>query len=374
MPNPFHYGAPATGEHFLGRSAELDALVTRMRSGINVVVLSPRRYGKTSLLLRAEEQLGAGRPKAAVIHVNVFLCRDLTTLAGRLVSAAYHLPGARWARSRAGLGEFVRRLRVRPVVELDDSGKPRFGFNAGLVATEADEVITSVYELLASETGRPAALVLDEFQSITRHGEHLPFLFKGLSDSFPTVSLVVAGSQRHLMERLVVHEGAPLYGMAQRISLGPIPDAEWIPYLAGRAEAGGKRLDGAAAARVLELAGPVPNDIQHLAFESFEVAAGAISADDVTEGMRRAVEHDSGLYAERVTRLSPGQLRVVVALAVQDREHIFTGAFAREVGLASGQSVRKAIDVLAEDETVVLRDGRWCVGDPFLATWLRQAA
>lgn len=64
---------------------------------------------------------------------------------------------------------------------------------------------------------------------------------------------------------------------------------------------------------------------------------------------------------------------MLVALSSGDRRPIFTGAFAREVGLASGQSVKKAIDALAEDETVVLRDRTWCVGDPFLAAWLRRA-
>jgi hypothetical protein len=53
---------------------------------------------------------------------------------------------------------------------------------------------------------------------------------------------------------------------------------------------------------------------------------------------------------------------------------IFTTTFAREVGLAGSQSVKKAVDALAEGETVVLRNGRWVVGDPFLGAWLRRSA
>lgn len=373
MSNPFHYGAPATGEHFIGRAAELDALVGRMRSGVNVVVMSPRRYGKTSLLLRAEERATRTRPRPAIVSTNVFLCRDLATLAGRLVSGAYHVPGARWGRARQGVAEFARRLRVRPVVEFDDAGRPRFGFTSALAQGDADALIADVYELLSSLEDRPAVLVLDEFQAITRHGEHLPFLFKGLSDQYPGVSLVLAGSQHHLMEKLVIHEGAPLYGMAQRLSLGPIPPGEWIPFLQRRAAEAGRPMAAGAAEMIWDLAGPVPNDVAHLAFEAFEAASEAIGPAEVGLGMTRAVEHDSSLYAERTTRLSPGQLRVLVALAGSSPEHLFSGAFARSVGLATGQSVRKAIDALSEDETVVWRDGRWEVGDPFFAAWLRQA-
>jgi AAA+ ATPase superfamily predicted ATPase len=371
--NPFHYGAPATGEHFLGRRTELDALVTRMRSSINVVVMAPRRYGKTSLLLAAERRLTQGRPKAAVVSTNVFLCRDLTTLASRLVSATYHVPGARWGRARQGMTEFLRRLRIRPVVEIDDSGRPRFVFSTTLAAGDAEAVIADVFSLLTAAEDRPVALILDEFQAITRLGGHLPFLIKGLSDEHPGISLVLAGSQHHLMEHLVVGEGAPLYGMAQRLSLGPIPTEEWLPFLPRRAAAGGKTITDQGTRGILDLAGPVPNDIQHLAFEAFESAADVIGPAEVDEGMRRAVDHDSSLFAEKVSRLSPGQLRVLVALSSGEDDHIFTSAFARRVGLASAQSVRKAIDAMAEEETVVLRDRRWRVGDPFLASWVRRA-
>ncbi len=372
--NPFHYGAPVTPPHFVGRSAELEALVSRMRSGVNVVVLSPRRYGKTSLLLRATERMAAGRPKAALVSTNVLVCRDLATLAGRLVSGLYDLPGARWARAREGVVDFLRRLRVRPVVELDDSGRPRFSFTPGFAPADADAVLSDVYALLAHEsTSRPAVLMLDEFQAITRHGAHLPALFKGLSDEHPGVSLVLAGSQRHLMERLVVDTGAPLYGMAQRLSLGPVPDDELRPYLEARAASGGRPMGPGAADAVLALAGPVPNDVQHLAFEAFDVATDRIGVDQVDAAFRRAVDHDSSLFAELVSRLSPGQLRVLAAVAIDAERPIFTAAFAREVGLAGSQSVSKAVDALADDETLVLRAGRWSVGDPFLGAWLRRA-
>ena len=130
-----------------------------------------------------------------------------------------------------------------------------------------------MYGLLAEEAAkRPAVLVLDEFQAITRYGDYLPSLFKALADAHPRVSLVLAGSKRHLMEELVIHNQAPLFGMAQRLSLGPIPPAEMEAFLRQRAAGAGKPFEDTAAAHLLDLAGPVPNDIQHLAFEAYEAA------------------------------------------------------------------------------------------------------
>ncbi|MHB1930048.1 MAG: AAA family ATPase [Acidimicrobiales bacterium] len=370
--NPFHYGTPVSGPQFTGRRTELDALMARMRDGINVVLVSPRRYGKTSLLQAATARLTAGRPTGAVVGVNLLRATSLARFAGLLTHGAYHLPGARWARTRQAVPEFLRRLRVSPSVTFDASGNPRFGFEGALVSADAAAVLAEVYALLAEESARrPAALVLDEFQALGRLGPDLADNLKGLADEHPSVSLVLAGSKRHMMERLVLDAEAPLFGLAQRIALGTIPDEDMLPYLRQRAAAGNKPMDDGTARYVLQLAGPVPNDIQHLAYDAFEAAGDRIDRATVDEGMARAVGHDAALFAEAVGRLSPGQARVLTAIATDPPAEPYSTAFARAAGLATGSSVRKALQPLLENDDVLERDGRLAVADPFLAAWLR---
>ena len=120
-------------------------------------------------------------------------------------------------------------------------------------------MIADLYRLPSQEaTRRPAPLILDEFQAITDHGAHLPNLLKALADEYRQVSLVVAGSKRHLMEQLVTTESAPLYGMAQKIALVPIPDDEMKAYLRRRATKGGKPMDKDTAALIIGNAEPDP--------------------------------------------------------------------------------------------------------------------
>ncbi|MGH9094357.1 MAG: AAA family ATPase [Acidimicrobiales bacterium] len=371
--NPFHYGTPAEGEHFTGRRAELDALVSRMRNGINVVLISPRRYGKTSLHRAAQARLRRSRSAAAIVEVNVLRSTSLAGLVGLMTAGAYHVPGARWSRARQAVPEFLRGVRVTPTVTFDPAGRPRFGFDADIRTPDAEAVLADVYGVLAGEAERrPAALILDEFQAITRHGPHLPDVFKALADAHPRVSLVLAGSRRHLMEEMVLHRQAPLFGMAQRLAVGPIPDTEMTAYLRERATAAGKGLDDETAAYIVGRAGPVPNDIQHLAFDAWEMSGLRIDHAAVDRAMARAVDHDAGLYAESLARLSPGQGRVLAALATDPPEEPYSAAFARSVGLASGSSVRKALQPLLHNEDVIERAGRLTLADPFFAEWLRD--
>lgn len=371
-PNPFHYGTPAVAEYFTDRELELEALVSRIRNGVNVVLLSPRRYGKTSLLLKAEAELERDPTPAAIVRTNLLRARDLPALAADLAAAVYRLHGARWHGARQAVPGFLRRLRLRPNVTFDDQGHPRFGFDPGLERPDSDRIIEDLYALIADEAQRrPAALVLDEFQAVTDLGAHVPNLLKALADAHPRVSLVLAGSKRHLMERLVTIQGAPLYDTAQRLALGPIPDDVMVTYLSSRARAAGKPMDDTVAQLVVHMAGPVPNDIQHLAYEAFELAGGEIDNEAVTAGLAQAVAHEASTYAEAFARRSPGQRRVLVALASDVKRHPFSQDFARSVGLAGSNSVKKAIDALADDEVVAERGDRLAVVDPFFAAWLR---
>jgi hypothetical protein len=129
-----------------------------------------------------------------------------------------------------------------------------------------------------------------------------------------------------------------------------------------------------AAEHLLALAGPIPNDIQQLAYEVFNVAARRIGIDDVERGLRTAVQHEATLHADRFEALAPGQRRVLSELAITPTNEPYAASFARLVSLATAGSVRRALEALIADELVSSRDGTYRVANPFFAAWLREAA
>lgn len=118
----------------------------------------------------------------------------------------------------------------------------------------------------------------------------------------------------------------------------------------------------------------MPNDIQRLAYEAFNLSAGVIDDAAVNTGIEQAVAHEASAYADLLGRRSPGQRRVLVALAVGTERSTFSAAFAHSAGLAGGNSVKRTIDALEADELIVRHDRTWRIADPFFAAWLRPAA
>jgi len=369
--NPYSYGGPVSGPHFIGRDAEVADLVSRMVTGISVVVTAPRRYGKTSLIDRAAELVREDH--GAVISVNLMHCPGLDTFASCLVAGAYATEGGRVRRARQGLPELVRRLRVQPALTLDDTGKPRFTFG-GLAERDAIVVLDDVYAILSSLAAQqPAVLILDEFQAVGELGGGLAPALKALGDQHPKVSLIVAGSRQHLMDALVLSRGAPLYNMAERLALGPIDERVMVRYLVGRARHGAKDMTEAAAERICELAGPVPYDIQRLAYEVFDRAGDRIASSDADDGMSGVIRREDPNFTDGFSRMSIRHRRVLVGIAVRGRVgQPYTAEFAREVGYAGPPGVRRAIEALGAHEAISERQGALVVADPFFAEWLRR--
>ena len=369
--NPYSYGGPVSGPHFIGRDAEVAQLISRMANGVSVVVTAPRRYGKTSLIDRAAELVRKDR--GAVISINLMHCPGVDAFAGRLVAGAYAAQGGRVRRARQGLPEMLRRLRVQPAITLDDGGKPRFLFG-GLAERDVIGVLDDIYAILAAlGHERPAVLILDEFQAVGELGGGIAPALKALGDQHPKVALVLAGSRHHLMDALVLSHGAPLYNMAERLALGPIDERVMIRYLTARARHGTRHMTDEAARRICELAGPVPYDIQRLAYEVFDQAGDEIRGGDVDGGMSAVLRREDPNFADTLSRMSIRHRRVLVGIATRRRvDQPYTAAFAREVGYAGPPGVRRSIEALAADETIVERQGGLVVADPFFAEWLRR--
>jgi hypothetical protein len=159
--------------------------------------------------------------------------------------------------------------------------------------------------------------------------------------------------------------------MAEHLALDVLPVDVMTSFVVRRCRAGGKEMPRSVAQLLVSLAGPVPNDVQHLAYEVFDVAGASVTEADVHRGLQRAVEHEAGLHADRFEALSPGQRRVVAELALQPSAQPLSAEFVRAVRLANSSSVRKALEALLADELVVVRAGEHRVADPFFAAWLR---
>ncbi len=368
--NPFRYGAPVEAASFCDRAAELDALTGRMGDSIHAFVLSPRRYGKTSLLLEALRRFRKAGGRGG--YANLLLCTTEAEVAGVVLTAVVREVLRPVGRTRHTLEDVVRHLRAAPTIDVGPDGNVSISLQPATGAERWYEVLEDAVALLERAGERhPAALVLDEFQQVAEIGpKGLGGAFKALADQARDTSLVFAGSRLSVMERLTRARGAPLLGMGETFDLGVVPEDEMSAHLVGRARQGGKRLARADARALYRRADAVPNDVQWLAHAAFEVAGDTIDEAAIDAGLASIVRRQAGFFAERYESLAPSQQRIVRELARSPREKVYAKAFLDAVMVANANAVTTALRALAEQE-IARRDGRrWRLASPFFRAWL----
>jgi len=368
--NPFRYGAPVEAASFCDREGELEALTGRMRSGIHAFVLSPRRYGKTSLLLEALRRFRKGGGRGG--YTNLLLCTTEAEVAGVVLTAVVREVLRPVGRTRRGLEDVVGHLRVAPQIELSPDGKVSLTLHPAIGTDRWYEVLEDAIGLL-ERTGerRPAALVIDEFQQVAEIGpKGLGGAFKALADQARGTSLVFSGSRLSVMQGLTRGRGAPLLGMGETFSIDVVPEDDMSAHLVARAKRGGKRLTRADARALYRRADGIPNDVQWLAHAAYEAAGDTIDSQAVEAGLASIVRRQAGFFAERYESLAPSQRRVVRELARSPREKVYAKAFLDAVMVANANAITTALRALAEQE-VVRREGRqWRLASPFFRAWL----
>jgi hypothetical protein len=370
--NPFRYGAPVAGESFCDRRDELAALTGRMRSGVHAFVLSPRRYGKTSLLLEALSRFRRRGGRGG--YANLLLCTTPDEVAAVVLNGVVREAMRPVGRARQSLEEVIRRLRVTPTVKATPDGGISLSFDPSVGSARWSEVLEDAGGLLEEAAERrPAALVLDEFQQVAEVGEHgVGGAFKALADQVRHASLVFSGSHLSVMERLTVGRGAPLLGMGETFRLGVVPEQEMAAHLVERTASAGKVLSEATARELYRRADGIPNDVQWLAHGAFEAAGRSktITSKTVEAALTAVVNRQAGMFAERYEALSPAQRRIVRELAKGPVEQVYAKVFLDRVRVANANAVTTALRVLADREFVRRGEARWQLASPFFRAWL----
>jgi uncharacterized protein len=372
--NPFMYGALALDEAFTDRKDEIAELVADVRSGQDVVIVAPRRYGKSSLVWRVQQELVAEGVLTA--HVNVMTTPTKEKLAEKLAKTIHEDVASVLDRALEKTTGVFRGLRITPKMTLDPTtGSLSFGFDAGERPADVDETLERLLQLpgeLGADRGRRVALILDEFQEVVDIDPNLPKLMRSVFQEQPEVAHVYLGSKRHMMEQIFNDENEPFWRSAKRMELGVIAPDQFRGYIAERFRAAGKDIDEAGLARILELTRGHPYATQELCYFTWAATGDGepASLEEVEAGLAGVLRSEHAHFSLLWESCSAGQRVVLEALAAEPGRP-YTEDYRRRHNLRTATRVQKALGALTKRELVAKgRGGNYVVVEPFFAEWL----
>lgn len=374
MLNPFTFGALVFEDAFANRTAEIRELTADMRNGQDVVLLAPRRYGKTSLVLRAASE--AARRGVLVAYCDLMR----TPTKHRFAAALAKTIVDDLSSPKDGLLErassLFRGLRVRPTIEVDaDDGNVRFTFEPTRRAADIDDTIERLLELpgeIAADRGRRAVLVFDEFQEVIRLDEALPNTMRAVFQTQPEVSHVYLGSRRQVIESIFSDRNEPFWRSAKQISLGRIPPAELAAFVGERFGLTDRAIDPDALDLLAEITDGHPYAAQELAYFTWELVplGHAAHVADVRQALRQVLRAEHNNLA-RVWEGATQNERLVLLALHEEPGGVYAQEYRTRHGLPAAASVQRAVAALERDDILErMPEGGWRIAEPFLEEWI----
>jgi hypothetical protein len=373
--NPFRYGALALDDSFADREAEVQELKFDVLNGQDVVVFAPRRYGKSSLVWRAMQQLLA--EGVLVAYVNLMTTPTKEKLAEKLAAAVYESIASPLARAKERALAPFRGLRISPTITVDpEEGAYSFSFGVDHSPPDIDATLERLLELPAELGGAPGnrvALILDEFQEIEMVDPALPKLMRTIFEQQPEVARVYLGSRRHLMERLFNDENEPFWRSAKKVELGVIAPERFRGFIVRHFQRTRKAVDGDVVDALLERTLGHPYATQELCYFLWEQTPfdGTATTADLELALAAVLRSEHAHFELRWDAASAVQKLILEALA-REPGRPMTNAYRTRHGLPSVSAIQAALRALVERELVVKEaDGSYRISEPFLDRWIQ---
>jgi hypothetical protein len=376
--NPFVYGEIVTAGAFADRETERAKLAADLEAGQKVFLISPRRYGKSSLIRRVMQTLA--RRRMLTIEVTVAASSSyvgfLESYAQALVTADTPV-----GRLRRWVRELLDAVRPELRIEANPAGDTSvaLGFPAVRTARDTARLAAEVFALparIAAARKQRLAIALDEFQAITAFdGGSVEHALRAAVQNQREVGYVFAGSEPSLMERML-EPRRPFYKAGPVLRLDKIDTAVFAEFIESRFSAAGTRPEEDIGAAIVELAGNVPYDIQRLAHETWDdvKAAGrkTVGVDDLHRSLIRLLGEHHTMFEEAWQRLTLAQRAVLRALVLEQGREILSADVRARHRLAGASSVQSALQALTREDIVMKEEGRYVVIDSLYREWVAR--
>lgn len=365
--NPFVYDDPLPPGELVDREEEAARMLALAEGGHNTRLSAPRRYGKTTLLLKVLHD--ADRAGLHTVYVDFYRALTVAEISRRIEEAyarSLRGPLERWVTTT--MRSWRARVRVAPGgvgAELE---------HAGEAGTQRLANLLDLPKRVFERDGVRTVVVFDEFQDFLRAQGEIDGLFRSkIQFHRDEASYVFAGSEPGLLAALFGDRRRPLFDQARPLDLGPLADADIAGYVDARFAASGRDA-GEALDGLLDLARGHPQRAMLLAHHLWERTPRGARADaETVETVLETVDRETRERFEQTwagLARAPNQRKVLAALAAGD-ETLYNKRTLARFGLDKG-AAESALRPLVASGEVVRTDAGPLVVDPLLERWLRR--
>ena len=371
MGKAFVYGMSVGGDNFTDRIEETKRIKLDFENGINVILISPRRMGKTSLVKKVISEMNT--PEIKVVYMDIYDCRCEYDFYNRFAETMMKSTGNQLEQ----VMENIKRFLVRVSPKLSFSPEPNSEFSVSLGITPRDyspEEILDLPERIAKEQGIRIVVCIDEFQQIGEFADSLTVQkrLRGVWQHHQHVSYCFFGSKKHLMENIFQSRRMPFYQFGEMLHLKCIPTEYWVPFICSRFEKYGKKISEEYAARICHTVKNYSSYVQQLAWNVMAETEIEVNEESFTEGFNALLEQNSSLFIQQTEGLTTYQLNFIRLLCNGIHSGFNTQSVVEQYSLGSKSNVDRIKKCLIDRELITIEKEGVFLADCVFELWFKR--
>lgn len=368
---PFIFGVATSGDNFTDREKETARLLSNFKYGVNTVLISPRRWGKTSLVQKVCHL--AQSDKVKVVYLDIFSCRSERDFYDAYVSAILKNTSSKLDEWLENAKLFLSRISPKISLGIDPMTDFSISLEMNPKSNDIDEIL-QLPEKIAQKKGYSIVVCIDEFQQIAEFKDSITFQkrLRSIWQLQKSVSYCLFGSKKHLMNELFEKKNLPFYKFGDAIYLQKIGTPDWIDYICGRFEATGKYISKELAEKICQRVDNHSSYVQQLAWLIWIHTDKVATEQDFEVAYQDIIDQNTPLFEKQTESLSTYQMNFLRAIIDGVHSEFTTQEILQKYQLGSSANVSIIKRALVKKELIEIEKHQVVIPDPVMEVWLKR--
>lgn len=365
------FGSTVSTIAFTNRKTELKRLQSNLVNGINTTIISPRRWGKSSLVEHVTKKIRKDQSEIVIISLDLFSVRSQEEFLSEFARLCVRGISDKWEEWAKTIKDAFKKLVPKLVINAE-VGDLTLEFDWNEIVKQKDEIL-NLPEKLAELRGKKVIICIDEFQNIRSFDAQLDLehAMRANWQRHKNVTYCLYGSKRHMMTDIFNASSNPFYRFGDIILLNKISTVDWVDFLCKSFARSKKIISPDQAGQITLLMENHAWYIQQLAHYTWIKTDREVDAKGIGESFEEIMASQLPFFQSMIERLSNTQINLLKAVLAGEQQYTSTSTM-RNYGLGTPNNVRKNIKVLEEHDIIDKYDGNYIFLDPVFKVWMTR--
>lgn len=368
---PFIFGVATSGDNFTDRKKETERLLLNFQHGVNTVLISPRRWGKTSLVQKVCRL--AQSDKLKVVYLDIFSCRSDKEFYNAFATAVIKQTSSKFEEWLDNAKLFLSRI----IPKISIGPDPMTDFSISLEMNPKSEDIDEILQLpekIAQKKNCSIVICIDEFQQIAEFSDSKTFQkrLRTVWQLEKNVSYCLFGSKKHLMNELFEKKSYPFYKFGDAIYLPKIGTQDWVEYICNRFSITGKQISEQLAKRICQAVDNHSSYVQQLAWLVWIHTDKIATEKDFESAYQDIIDQNTPLFEKQTESLTTYQMNFLRAVLDGVHSEFTKQEILNKYQLGTSANVSIVKRALEKKELIEIEKRKVVIPDPIMSVWLKR--